>query len=472
MIAMALAGDPTLLIADEPTTALDVTIQAQILELIEELRQERGLAMILITHDLGIIAQTADNVAVMYAGKIVEYTDVKTLFAEPKHPYTVGLLAAVHDLRPIPGEIVFENEPVIRVEGTIIETQLVESLLLNIINFQSLIATKASRIRQSACNRIVIDFGLRRAQGLSAIHASKAAVIGGFDATSNEYASLAFGIKASGTQAHSWIQSYPDELTAFRKYAKAYPKNCVFLVDTYDTLNSGIPNTIIAAKEMEKAGEKLLAIRLDSGDLAYLSKKTRKLLDDAGLDYVKIFVSNQLNEYLIKSLLEQGAPIDGFGVGTELITGQPDAALDGVYKLGMVDSNPSFKLSENLEKVTLPGVKKIHRYINGDGKFYADGILLDEEDSIDRIFHPSHSHKSADVQDKKQEELLELMMKNGEIKIDNKSVKEISEYRKYRLSLLPDEHKRFENPHTYKIGISKKLGDLRNSLIAKLLVNK
>ncbi|MCG6961331.1 nicotinate phosphoribosyltransferase, partial [bacterium BMS3Abin03] len=181
---------------------------------------------------------------------------------------------------------------------------------------------------------------------------------------------------------------------------------------------------------------------------------------------------NQLNEYLIKSLLEQGAPIDGFGVGTELITGQPDAALDGVYKLGMVDSNPSFKLSENLEKVTLPGVKKIHRYINGDGKFYADGILLDEEDSIDRIFHPSHSHKSADVQDKKQEELLELMMKNGEIKIDNRSVKEISEYRKYRLSLLPDEHKRFENPHTYKIGISKKLGDLRNSLIAKLLVSK
>ena len=375
-------------------------------------------------------------------------------------------------IAPQEGEIVFENEPVIRVEGTIIETQLVESLLLNIINFQSLIATKASRIRQSACNRIVIDFGLRRAQGLSAIHASKAAVIGGFDATSNEYASLAFGIKASGTQAHSWIQSYPDELTAFRKYAKAYPKNCVFLVDTYDTLNSGIPNTIIAAKEMEKAGEKLLAIRLDSGDLAYLSKKTRKLLDDAGLDYVKIFVSNQLNEYLIKSLLEQGAPIDGFGVGTELITGQPDAALDGVYKLGMVDNNPSFKLSENLEKVTLPGVKKIHRYINGDGKFYADGILLDEEDSIDRIFHPSHSHKSADVQDKKQEELLELMMKNGEIKIDNKSVKEISEYRKYRLSLLPDEHKRFENPHTYKIGISKKLGDLRNSLIAKLLVSK
>ena len=254
---------------------------------------------------------------------------------------------------------------------------------------------------------------------MSAIHASKAAVIGGFDATSNEYASLAFGIKASGTQAHSWIQSYPDELTAFRKHAKAYPKNCVFLVDTYDTLNSGIPNTIIAAREMEEAGEKLFAVRLDSGDLAYLSKRTRKLLDDFNLHYVKIFASNQLNEYLIKSLIEQGAPIDGFGVGTELITGQPDAALDGVYKLSMIDNEPSFKLSENLEKLTLPGVKKVYRYLNGDGKFYADGILLQEEENIDMIYHPTHSHKSAKVKGMKKEELLEVAMENGEIRIEN-----------------------------------------------------
>ena len=375
-------------------------------------------------------------------------------------------------IAPKEGEIIFENAPVIRVEGNIIETQLIETLLLNVINFQSLIATKASRIRQSAGNRIIIDFGLRRAQGLSAIHASKAAVIGGFDATSNEYASLAFGIKASGTQAHSWIQSYPDELTAFRKYAKAYPKNCVFLVDTYDTLNSGIPNTIIAAREMEEAGEKLFAVRLDSGDLAYLSKRTRKLLDDFNLHYVKIFASNQLNEYLIKSLIEQGAPIDGFGVGTELITGQPDAALDGVYKLSMIDNEPSFKLSENLEKLTLPGVKKVYRYLNGDGKFYADGILLQEEENIDMIYHPTHSHKSAKVKGMKKEELLEVAMENGEIRIENKSVQEISDYRRSRLSLLPNEHKRFENPHTYKVGISKELANLRNNLIEKLIVSR
>jgi len=384
--------------------------------------------------------------------------------------YLEGFTFKGNIVAPKEGEIVFSNEPLIRVEGNIIETQLVESLLLNIINFQSLIATKASRVRQSAGDRIVIDFGLRRAQGLAAIHASKAAVIGGFDATSNEYASLAFGIKASGTQAHSWIQSYPDELTAFRKYAKAYPKNCVFLVDTYDTLNSGIPNTIIAAKEMEQAGEKLFAIRLDSGDLAYLSKKTRKKLDDAGLQYVKIFVSNQLNEYLIKSLNEQCAPIDGFGVGTELITGQPDAALDGVYKLSMVDNKPSFKLSENLEKATLPGAKKIFRFMNDEGKFYADAILLNEEDNVDKIYHPSQSLKSADVHGMEKEELMQNAMEDGEIKIENKSVQEISEYRKYRLTLLPEEHKRFENPHIYKVGISKKLSDMKNRLIEELLV--
>ena len=190
------------------------------------------------------------------------------------------------------------------------------------------------------------------------------------------------------------------------------------------------------------------------------------------MQYVKIFASNQLNEYLIKSLIEQGAPIDGFGVGTELITGQPDAALDGVYKLSMIDNSPSFKLSENLEKVTLPGMKKIYRYQNGDGKFYADGILLQDEENIEKIYHPSHSHKSAEVQGMKKEELLEVAMKNGEIKIGNKSVQEISEYRKHRLSLLPDEHKRFENPHTYKVGISKKLANLRNNLVEKLLVSR
>jgi len=259
---------------------------------------------------------------------------------------------------PNEGEIVFPNEPIVRFEGNIIETQLLETLSLNVLNFQSLIATKAARLRYSAGERVVIDFGMRRAQGFSAIHGSRAAIIGGVNSTSNVYSAYLYGMTSTDTQAHSWIQSYEDELTAFRKFAATFPKNCVLLVDTFDTIKSGVPNAIIVAKEMEARGEKLFAIRLDSGDLAYLSKQARKMLDDAELKYVKIVVSNQLDEYLIKSLIDQGAPIDSFGVGTSLITGQKDAALDGVYKLSMADERPNLKLSEDIEKNNSAGYKK------------------------------------------------------------------------------------------------------------------
>lgn len=372
---------------------------------------------------------------------------------------------------PNEGEIVFAGEPVVRFEGSIIETQLIESMSLNMLNFQSLIATKAARIRHSAGNRIVIDFGMRRAQGLSAIHGSRAAIIGGINATSNVYSAHTYNLISSGTQAHSWIQSYRNEITAFRKFAEAFPKNCVLLVDTFDTLNSGIPNAIIVAKEMEAKGEKLFAIRLDSGDLAYLSKKARKILDDSGLNYVKIVASNQLDEYLIKSLIEQGAPIDSFGVGTSLITGQKDAALDGVYKLSIADGKPNIKLSNDLEKVTLPGAKKIIRYFNGNDNFYADGIMLDDELSVEKIYHPLQPMKSSSLIGKESEELQSKVFENGEILLKNKPVSEIAEYAKERLNKLPDEHKRFENPHIYKIGISLKLMNLRNELITGINEN-
>jgi len=297
------------------------------------------------------------------------------------------------------GEIIFPNEPIVRVEGNIIECQLIESMLLNILNFESLIATKAFRIKLVSRETTFSDFGLRRAQGFGALHASRAAIIGGATSTSNALAGKLFGIPISGTQAHSWILSFGSELEAFRAFAEGNPKNTILLVDTFNTLKTGIPNAIIVAKEMEQKGEQLKAIRLDSGDLAYLSKKARKMLDDAGLNYVKIIASNQLNEYVVKSLLlDQNAPIDAFGIGTELITGKSDAALDGVYKLAVLKGAQKMKFSENIEKVTLPGRKQLIRYFDENGNFFRDGILCFDEDPEKtatilverRVMHPRY----------------------------------------------------------------------------------
>lgn len=366
------------------------------------------------------------------------------------------------------GEIVFPYEPLIIVEGNIIETQLLESIVLNVINFESLIATKARRLRYSAGKRKLADFGLRRAQGFAALFASRAAIIGGINSTSNVYSAFVYDLTTSGTQAHSWIQSFGDEITAFRKFAELYPNNCILLVDTYSTLKSGIPNAIIVAKEMEQKGYKLSAIRLDSGDLAYLSKKARKMLDDAGLNYVKIIASNQLDEYLIRSLIEQGAPIDSFGVGTNLITGQNDASLDGVYKISMIDNNPTIKLSEDVNKITLPGKKIIYRFFNGDNKFYADCIAMENESDIEIMLHPHDTYKKSKLKDFRKESLLTQIFNNGENSMSVKSIKEISEYSDYRFTLLPEEHKRFEFPHLYKVGLSTQLKNLRDDLVKKM----
>ena len=362
------------------------------------------------------------------------------------------------------GEIVFPNEPIVRVEGDIIETQLIESLVLNVLNFQSLIATKAARMRLVAGNRLLLDFGLRRAQGLGAIYASRAAVIGGFNNTSNTYAAFHYGIVSSGTMAHSWIQTFDNELAAFRQFVHFYPHTAILLVDTFDTLNMGVPNAITVAKELEKTGNRLVGIRLDSGDLAYLSKAARKMLDEADLDYVKIVVSNQLDEYVIRSLSEQQAPIDAFGVGTALVTGKGEGALDGVYKLTHVNDRPTLKLSENISKMTLPGKKNIYRFLHPDKQmFYADGIALKNEKIPQIIYHPQQSEKHVSLTDYHSEELMQKVMTDGE-KLSQPSIEKISEFVNKRLNQLDDEYKRFENPHIYKVGIGNELLNLRDKL--------
>lgn len=372
------------------------------------------------------------------------------------------------------GEIVFPNEPLLKVQGNLIECQLIESLLLNILNFESLIATKAFRIKLSCKNKTFSDFGLRRAQGLGSLHASRAAIIGGASSTSNVLAGKHFNIPVSGTQAHSWIQSFHSEQEAFENYVKFNPNNAILLVDTYDTLKSGVPNAIETAKKLEQNGNKLYGIRLDSGDLAYFSKKARKMLDDAGLNYIKIIASNQLNEYVIKSLInDQNAPIDAFGVGTDLITGKQDAALDGVYKLTEINGEQKMKFSENIEKVTLPGDKKLFRLFDSGGKFYRDAILLNSEKikKTEKIFHPVYDERNTTIKNLVAEELQEKVVANGKIISPLKTPAEINKYLENRILHLADEHKRFISPHIYKVGISEKLLRSRNILAQKLKTN-
>ena len=364
------------------------------------------------------------------------------------------------------GDIVFPVQPILQVEGTIIEAQIIETLLLNLLNFQTLIATKASRIRQSAKGHKLIDFGLRRAQSTGGYHASRAAYIGGFDATSNVRAGRDYGIPVSGTMAHSFIQSYDDELTAFVHFAEENPVDCVLLVDTYDTLKSGLPNAIRVAKMMEGKGHRLNGIRLDSGDLAYLTKKSREMLDSAGLQYVKIAVSNQLDEYIINSLLEQEAPIDVFGVGTSLVTGNPDAALDGVYKLAYTNGKPRIKLSENIAKITLPHRKQVFRILDNTGNFIgADAVTLANENDVEIIYHPLYPLKSLNIKENHKEPLLHKVMENGKRLSKPLPLEEIAQYSSERLKRLPAEYKRFNYPHIYKVGLSKNLKNERDRLI-------
>jgi nicotinate phosphoribosyltransferase len=364
------------------------------------------------------------------------------------------------------GDLVFPIRPVLQVEASLIEAQIIETLLLNILNYQTLIATKASRMRQAADKRSLIDFGLRRAQGPGGYYASRAAYIGGFDSTSNVRAGRDYGIPVSGTMAHSFIQSYDDELKAFIHFSEVNPTECVLVLDTYETLKSGLPNAIVVAKMMEEKGLHLSGIRLDSGDLAYLAKECRKSLDSEGLNYVKIAASNQLDEYIIKSLIEQQAPIDSFGVGTSLVTGHPDAALDGVYKLSFAGGKPRIKLSENVGKITLPHQKQVYRIVDSDDNFIgADAITMSDEQDLTVMHHPLYPLKSLSLLNLPKQSLLHKVMENGLRLNNSQPVSQIARYSRQRLEKLPEEYKRFDNPHIYKVGISTRLQTARDRLI-------
>ena len=373
------------------------------------------------------------------------------------------------------GDIVFPDDVLMRITAPIIEAQLLESMLLNIINFQTLIATKTMRIVSAAQGRAVMDFGLRRAQAEASMAATRAAFIGGAIGTSNTLAAKEYGIPAMGTHAHSWIQSFESEYEAFKTFAEIYPQATTLLVDTYDTLTSGLPNAIRVAREMESRGAKLNAIRLDSGDMAYLSKKARAMLDEAGLGYVKIVASNQLDEHLIESLLDQQAPIDIFGVGTRMICSYDQPALDGIYKMSSINNSPTIKFSENPEKINNPGKKKVIRYLDMQGKFFIDALALDDEpeSAIKLIRHPAIAFQKTAVNRSaiRPDPVFFPVVRAGRQVADFPVLQATQAFARERFAMLPDEHKRFANPHTYRVGLSERLYELRQSLIEKRLHN-
>lgn len=388
------------------------------------------------------------------------------------------------DIYAIPeGSVIFPREPLVKVIAPIMQAQLIETALLNIINHQSLIATKAARVVLAADGDGVMEFGLRRAQGPDAgIYGARAAVIGGCVGTSNVLCGRMFDVPILGTHAHSWIMSFPDELSAFRTYAKTFPTACTLLVDTYDTLKSGIPNAITVFKEMREAGIPLknYGIRLDSGDLAYLSKRAKEMLDEAGFSDAIISASNDLDENIISSLKLQGATINRWGVGTNLITSKDCPAFGGVYKLAAVMNEetgefiPKIKLSENAEKITNPGNKKIYRIYNKKtGKIIADYICLEEENlSTDEslmLFDPVETWKRTKLSAGSFEtkELLVPIFKNGECVYESPSVMEIRDFCKKELDTLWDESKRLAYPHETYVDLSQKLWDMRYELLQK-----
>ena len=372
------------------------------------------------------------------------------------------------------GDFIFPGEPIVRVDAPLYQAQLIETALLTLVGHQTLIATKANRVVRAAQGDAVMEFGLRRAQGPDAgVLGARAAVIGGCGSTSNVLAGQLFGMPVSGTHAHSWVMSFDSEIDAFRAYANCFPEKTLLLVDTYDTLRSGVPNAIRVFREQREKGYEPLGIRLDSGDLAYLSRKARQMLDEAGFPNAKICVSNDLDEYLIRDLKLQGARIDLWGVGTRLITSAGRAALGGVYKLCALEKDgrmqPKIKLSDTLEKITLPGKQEIWRFYGPEGMAVADLIALEGED-IDftaplTIFHPQETWKKMTLEHYSVKKLLQPLFIQGLAQPIPTDVKEISAYRASQEKTIWDEYLRPVNPHRYKVDLSDKLWNLRRELM-------
>ena len=402
----------------------------------------------------------------------IDFLRSKNTFPEKFLDYLSGFKFTC-DVWAVPeGTPIFPGEPILTVRGPVMQAQFIETMLLLLINHQSLIATKASRIVRAAAGRSVMEFGTRRAHGASAaIFGARAAYIGGCVGTSNTICEKDFGISTMGTMAHSWVQIFESEYEAFKKYAEIYPDNCNLLVDTYNVLKSGIPNAIRVFQEFKPAK---MGIRIDSGDLTYLTKKSRKMLDDAGFQDCQIVVSNSLDEWLIRDVISQGAEIDSFGVGERLITSRSEPVFGGVYKLAAYEKDgvitPKMKLSENVEKITNPGFKHVYRLFDKDtGRVMADVITLADEpipagDNY-AIFDPSFTWKRKKLSNFIAVNLRKEIFKNGVCVYERPEIDEIRDYCKEQISTLWEELLRFENPQTYYVDLSDELWALRTKFI-------
>jgi nicotinate phosphoribosyltransferase len=380
------------------------------------------------------------------------------------------------------GRVVFPNEPLLTVTGALGEAQLVETALLNIINFQTLVATKAARCVHAANSShstsgytggTLIEFGARRAQGPNgALSAARAAFIGGAVGTSNVEAGQVFGMQVTGTHAHSWVEAFDSELEAFRAYANTFPDSATLLLDTFDTLDSGLPNAITVAKELEVAGHKLRGVRLDSGDLAYLSRRIRSALDAANLEYVKIVASNDLDEHVIEAVIREGGRIDVYGVGTQLATGggEGGGALGGVYKLVQLEDAPKMKLTADRVKSNIPGIKRVWRANTPTGEFAMDVVALETEmlETGDRVTDPTNPLRTAKIPAAMLEDIRRIVMQDGERLTAPESLETLQARAAQDLARLPEGSARLLNPHVYRVSITEGLLEMRAKLIGDL----